>query len=158
MTVKAAILFLSLCLPALADLAAGQQAMKNGDYATALNEFLPLAKEGDAIAQFNLGVMYDGGQGVPQDYAEAARWYRKAAGQGNANAQFSLGLVYAKGQTVKRDYIEAYMWLNLAASSTNGDVQTKFVNARELIAKKMSAKQIAEGQRRARDWSPTQSR
>ena len=49
--VKAAILSLLLCLPAVADLAAGQQALKNGDYATALKEFLPLAEQGDAVAQ-----------------------------------------------------------------------------------------------------------
>jgi TPR repeat protein len=66
--VKAAILFVSLSLPALADLATGLQAMKNGDYATALNEFLPLAKSGNSSAQFNLGIMYYQGQGVPQDY------------------------------------------------------------------------------------------
>jgi hypothetical protein len=41
----AAILFLSLCAPALADLAAGQKAYDKGDYATALKEFLPLASE-----------------------------------------------------------------------------------------------------------------
>jgi hypothetical protein len=192
-TVKAVILLLSFCLPILADLAAGQQAMKNRDYAAALHEFLPLANAGDAIAQFNLGMMYDAGQGVAQDYAEAARWYRKAADQeyataqvnlgnlyshgqgvpqdyteaarwyrraaehGNADAQYELGMVYANGQSVKRDYIEAYMWLNLASSRTNGDVHAQFLNARELIAEKMSAKQIAEGQRRAREWSPTKS-
>ena len=128
------------------------------DNAEAVRWYRKAADQGNANAQFSLGVKYDNGQGVPQDYAEAIRWYRKAADQRNANAQFSLGQIYAKGQTVKRDYIEAYMWLNLAFSSTNGDVQTKFVNARELIAKKMSAKQIVEGQRRAREWNATRSR
>ena len=76
MTVKAAIIFFGLCLPAFADLAAGQQALKIGDYAKALSEFMPLATAGDVIAQFNLGAMYDAGQGVPQDYAEAANCAR----------------------------------------------------------------------------------
>ena len=95
---------------------------------------------------------------MPQDYAEAERWYQKAADQGNANAQFSLGLMYAKGQVVKRDYVEAYMWLNLAAARATGDDQTRFVRERELVAKKMSSKKIAEGQRLAREWNPATSR
>ena len=51
------------------------------------------ADQGDASAQYNLGVMYHFGKGVPQNYAEAAKWYRLAADQGNANAQHSLGLM-----------------------------------------------------------------
>ena len=47
------------------------------DYATALQLNLPLANAGSAVAQFNLGLMYDKGNGVPEDYAEAARWFRK---------------------------------------------------------------------------------
>jgi len=85
--VRAAILFLALCLPALADLAAGQRAYFSRDYATALKEFPPLARQGNADAQFHLGVMYEFGEGVPQDYKEAARWYRLAADQGDAHAQ-----------------------------------------------------------------------
>ena len=49
------------------------------------------AEQGDSMAQFNLGLMYDNGRGVPQDNTEAAKWYRKAAEQGYANAQFNLG-------------------------------------------------------------------
>ncbi len=50
------------------------------------------ADQGVADAQSNLGVMYDNGEGVPQDHAEAVRWYRLAADQGLALAQFSLGV------------------------------------------------------------------
>ena len=53
-----------------------------GDYATALAEFLPLAKQGHIVAQYYLGLMYDEGQGVNQDYAEALKWYRRAAERG----------------------------------------------------------------------------
>ena len=58
------------------------------------------ADQGNADAQFNLGVMYAEGRGVPRDDAEAARWYRCAADQGEAAAQFNLGLMYAKGEGV----------------------------------------------------------
>jgi uncharacterized protein len=219
--VKAAILFLALCLPAWADLAAGQQAIKNGDYATALKEFLPLARQGNpdaqfnlgnmvsyirrerecvrptqprldvrqrqgrearlrsngqgvtqdyaeavrwyrksaeqgnAFAQLNLGFMYAHGQGVTQDYAEAAKWYRKSAEQGNADAQNNLGLMYDNGQGVTQDYVEAHMWLNLAASKSNGEDQNRRSDLRDAVAKKMTPQQIAEAQRRAREWKPT---
>ena len=61
------------------------------DYAEAARWFRKAADQGLAEAQFNLGIMYDGGQGVAQDYAEAVRWFRKAADQSLAAAQFNLG-------------------------------------------------------------------
>jgi hypothetical protein len=91
---------------------------------------------------------------VPQDYAEAVRWYRKAADQGYLNAQTILGFMYAQGQGVPQDYAEAHMWLNLAASRASGENQKKYAEARESIAKKMTSQQIAEAQRRAREWKP----
>ena len=49
------------------------------NYATALREWTPLAKQGDADAQFSLGGMYLQGLGVPQDYKTAVKWYRRVA-------------------------------------------------------------------------------
>ena len=60
-------------------------AYDRGDYATAVQGFLVHAEQGDAAAQFNLGVMYNNGRGVLKDEAEAVRWYRLAA---DAAAQF----------------------------------------------------------------------
>ena len=40
-----------------------------------------LAEQGNATAQYNLGVMYHGGGGVPENYVEAVKWYRLAAEQ-----------------------------------------------------------------------------
>ena len=96
--VRAVILFFSLCLPAVADLAAGQRAFKNGDYATALKEFLPLAKQGNAVARgcSEAVAVYDEGRGVARDYKEAAKWYRLAAEQGNISAQVNLGVLYRR--------------------------------------------------------------
>ncbi|SRR5258708_4245542 len=67
------------------------------------------ADRGDAGAQYNLGVMYDGGEGqvVPQNYGEASKWYRKAAEQGFAKAQHNLGRKCSRGEGVPRDYDEA---------------------------------------------------
>ena len=90
-------------------------AYERGDHTTALRGFRIHAQRGDARAQFNFGVMYDKGEGVPQDYAEAARWFRRAADQGHASAQFNLGLRYDNGYGVPQDYAEALRWYRRAA-------------------------------------------
>ena len=114
------------------------------EYATALREYRPLAKRGDAKAQFGLGLMYGNGEGVPQDYAEAARWYRKAAAQGHATAQYNLGLMYGNGEGVPQDYVQAHMWYNLAASIfPPGEDRDKAVKNRDIVAKRMTPAQIA---------------
>ena len=61
------------------DLNKGVDAYNAGDYATALQEWRPLAEQGHVTAQFSLGVMYLNGKGVPQDYSEAVKWYQLAA-------------------------------------------------------------------------------
>lgn len=77
----------AVAAPAIAqDFDKGLAAARVGDYETALLEWRPLAAQGDADAQYNLGVMYDNGQGVIQDYAEAVNWYRLAAKQGFGHA------------------------------------------------------------------------
>jgi TPR repeat protein len=74
-----------------------------------------LAQEGDPVAQFNMGVRYAEGQGVPLDFIEAARWYSAAADQGDAPAQFNLGLLFYQGQGVERNLDYAYELFRLAA-------------------------------------------
>jgi len=118
------LVLLSLGVPALADLAAGQRAYAVGDYAGALREFLPLAQQGNATAQLNIGDLYNEGHAVPQDYQEAARWYRLAGEQGNAWAQLNLGVLYGKGQGVPQDYKEAAHWYRLAAEQGNAWAQS----------------------------------
>src|SRR6476469_4305989 len=73
-------------------------AFDRGDYATALGIWRPLAEQGNAFAQCNLGVAYANGHGVTQDVSEAVKWFRLAAGQGDAFAQSNLGVAYAKGE------------------------------------------------------------
>jgi TPR repeat protein len=86
--------------------------------------------------------------------AEAVRWYRKAAEQGEPFAQGSLSVMYLESRGVPKDYVEAHMWLNLAASRASGDDQKRFADIRDLVAKKMTSQQLAEAQRRAREWKP----
>jgi TPR repeat protein len=105
------------------------------------------AAQGNADAQFNLGLMYSIGQGVAQNYAEAAKLFHLAAVQGNADAQFNLGIMYDTGKGVAQDYVRAHMWLNLGAAS--GDASN--VKNRDLVARKMTSQQIAQAKIMARD-------
>lgn len=98
-------------------------AYERGDYATALNEFGPLAAKGHAKAQFNLGFMYDNGEGIPANYVEAARWYRKSAAQGNVLGQYSLGGMYYRGEGVSQNYKEAMKWFRKAAEQGDAYAQ-----------------------------------
>ena len=101
----------------------GFAAYKAADYAAALKEWRPLAEQGNADVQFNLGLMYDKGEGVLQDNAEALKWYRLAAEQGNAGAQNNLGVMYREGDGVLQDYAEAIKWFRLAAEQGNATAQ-----------------------------------
>ena len=60
----------------------GYTAYQADDFATALQEWKPLAEAGDANVQAILGIRYYIGQGKPQDYAEAMKWFRLAADEG----------------------------------------------------------------------------
>ena len=124
----------------------------------AVAELRAAAEQGDAVAQFNLGVMYATGEGVPQDDAEAARWYRLAAEQGNADAQYDLGLRYATGLGVPEDDVTAHMWFNFAASRSTGDVRDRAVQGRDRVAEELNASQRAEAQRLAREWDAAHPR
>ena len=128
----------------------GVAAHGKGDYATAMRLWRPLAEQGDASAQYNLGFMYDNSQGVTQDYATAMSWYRKAADQGFADAQNNLGFMYANGQGVPQDYVQAHMWWNLAAAKGDADA----IKNRDKVVAKMTPAQIAEAQKLAREWKP----
>ena len=146
----AVILLVSLSAPAWAGFQDGLAAYERGDYATALREWKPLAEAGIPEAQFNLGFMYDSGEGVPQDYAEAVRFYRLAAEQGYASAQLNLGFMYDNGRGVPQDYVQAHMWSNLAASRfAPGSDRDIAVKNRDIVAAKMTPAQIAEAQRLA---------
>ena len=128
------------------DLDAGLRAYDAGDFATALSEWMPLAGKGDAVAQYNLGLMYDKGNGVPQDYAEAVKLYRLAAKQGHASAQYNLGNKYELGEGVPQDYVRALIWYNFASRSGHADAE----KGRDNIAAKLTLADISVAQKLAR--------
>jgi TPR repeat protein len=111
-----------------ADFKAGLDAYNRGDFAAAYREWEPLAQSGDAHAQYNLGLLYARGHGVPQDRAAAAKWYEKAAEQGVPAAQYNLGVMYANGQGVQASPEQAAKWFLKAAEQGVTDAQTGLGN------------------------------
>jgi hypothetical protein len=124
------------------------------DFAEAAKWYRKAAEQGNAVAQLYLASLYYQGKGVPQDFAEAAKWHRKAADQGLSIAQALLGCLYVDGDGVPQDYAEGYFWLNLAVASSNGDLNLRARKIRDSASKKLTPQQIADTQRRAREWSP----
>ncbi len=149
-TVMLELVVVLVAAPAWADYEAGKEAYERGDYATELKEWGALAEQRLAEAQYNLGLVYDLGRGIPQDYKEAVRWYRRAADQGYAPGQLDLGLMYAHGRGVPQDYVQAHMWMNLAAAQGHELAR----EARDLLAEDMTPAQLAEARRLAQEWKP----
>jgi TPR repeat protein len=106
------------------------------------------AEKGLSQAQHGLGYMYKNGDGVVQDYKEAVKWYKKAAEQGDADGQFGLGTMYQNGHGVIQDIVSAHMWFNIA-SSNGHKIASAMIEM--FLIKEMTASQIAEAQKMARD-------
>jgi hypothetical protein len=173
------------------------------DHAKAVRWYRKAAEQGHASAQYNLGVSYQEGEGVPQDYVEAHVWLNIAvshassdkrekwvksrdevaqkmsrpqiaeaqhraressnaslpdaigdAERGDPAAQANVGIMYFEGKGVPQDFVEAHMWLNLATSRVTSDLKQTHARQREDVTREMTAPQIAEAQRRAREWTP----
>jgi TPR repeat protein len=78
-------------------------------------------------------------------------WYKRAAEQGDAKAQGNLGVAYLNGLGVPQDFVTALMWSNLAAAQGRESAKKN----KEILEKRMTAKQIAEAQRRSSEWKPS---
>jgi uncharacterized protein len=135
------------------------------DYAAAVHWFRKAVEEGqpwdetfhEACAHYDLGLMYYNGHGVAQDYAVAANCYRRAAELGDTNARFNLGLMFQNGQGVPRDLVESHMWLELSIDRVSRADYERVAHL-ERVASRMTSQQIAEAQRRARDWKPVRAK
>ena len=110
------------------------------------------ADQGDAEAQYNLGIMYNNGEGVPKDDAEAVRWFLLAAEQGHASAQLNLGFMYALGRGVLKDDVLAHMWYNTAGA--NGDEAAR--KQRDNLEDDMTRAEISRATELARFHRPGQ--
>lgn len=119
------------------------------DYTEAFKWYTKAAEQGFTPSQSFLGWAYASGKGVTESFKESIKWYQKAANEGDREAQLSLGILYLKGEDLNPDYIEAYKWVNLAAAMGH----TNAIRIRRKISLSMTPDQIAEGQRRAHDFS-----
>lgn len=124
--------------------------LRSQHYAQVYRAQIQAAYQGNAAAQYEIGVMYQTSRAVPQDFVEAARWYRRAAEQGHARAQYRLGSMYVIGQGVPESFFKAYIWLNLAASHG----VPRAAEYRDTVGYSLTARQITEAQRAARIWRP----
>lgn len=118
------ILVLCACLASAQTKTVGQLIadIEHGDKA-ALQELITLGNAGNAGARFNLGALYEQGNGVPKDYARAVNWYREAADQGDAEGQFRLGGMYYEGHGVPIDAVQVANWYRKAAEQGHSKAQ-----------------------------------
>ncbi len=105
------------------DIDKASKAYKVGNFREAAKWYRKAAERGMPMAQYELGILYMFGEGVPQDYKESISWHRKAAGQGMAVAQYELGSIYYRGSGVTQDYSEAKKWFQMAAEKGHEQAQ-----------------------------------
>jgi TPR repeat protein len=120
------------------------------DDEAAVKWYRKAAEQNNTEAQSCLGAWYYYGLRVPRDYTEAVKWYRKAAEQNNAPAQSCLGVCYERGQGVQSDIVEAYKFYKLAVEQNQGCADA--VGYLKRIVTQMTAAEIAEGERRVREF------
>ena len=102
-----------------------------------IQALLKRAESGDPRAQYDVGRMYQWGEGpthetgLPQDPEEAGKWYRKAAEQGHARAQYDLGYMYKSGEGVPPDHKEAVKWIRKAAEQGSAAAMLGLANIYE---------------------------
>lgn len=142
------LLIMLLCNTASAGKNEGATAFKNGDYATALREYLPLAEKGDSVAQFNVGFLYYRGLGTNSDHITAMKWLVKSAEQGNAEAQLKVGSMLYAGDGVKKDLVQSYKWLWLSELLKDENA----IPYRKEVEAQMSPSELKEAQKLAGDW------
>ncbi len=99
----------------------GMNAVLARDYVKALTIWTPLAINGDATPQFQLGWLYEQGYGAEKNYQTALEWYNRAAEQGYPYAQSAIGRMFRDGLGVAKDFRRARMWFSIAAASSDPD-------------------------------------
>src|SRR5882762_1706329 len=119
-----------------------------GAQAKSLPDLRKLAAHGDADAQWQVGVRYHNGEGVPRDDVQAMQWFLRAATQGHATAQATLGAYYWAGRGVPQDLSKAYFWSALALAQ--GDENSK--SRLEGLASQMTRAQISAARQQAEVW------
>jgi TPR repeat protein len=103
----------------------------SGNHTGAARLVLQAAQAGHPTATYEMGYLYENGDGVPKDLAQAAQWYQKGAAMGDAASESVLGLFYEEGQQVPDDWIEAAKWYQKSAAQNNASGQSRLGRAYE---------------------------
>jgi hypothetical protein len=122
------------------------------DYKRAVALWRPLAERGDVNAEYNLGVMYEMGHGVPVNKSQAALWYRKAAENGFPAAMENLATLITAASRGPENLVSAYMWLRIAAERDPNDADAP--HNMSILMRYMSYAQITRAENLARVWTP----
>jgi uncharacterized protein len=145
----AILLLVMIVVPVYAnDFQEGLDAIHEMSYEKALKKLIPLAEHGHPVAQYNIGVMHEWGNGVPQDNANALKWYKRSAERSNKDAQNNLGALYSKGEGTEQNFIEALKWFIISAESGSEGGQKNI----QIVEKRMNYEQISQAQKLANDW------
>lgn len=120
-----AALFLIAGPPARADIGAAKQALGRGDYEAAALELLPLARAGDAEAQYHLALLHEQGAGVLRNDSMAVAWLRKAAQAGHVEAMVRLANFLELGRGAPRNPKEAVDWYKKATAAGSVPAKTR---------------------------------
>jgi uncharacterized protein len=101
----------------------GKSAFLRKEYQRAFALLYPLAENGDAFAQTNIGYMLSQGLGIGKNEKEAIKWYEKAALKGDSNAQFNIGSMCETGRGIEQSYEKAFAWYTKSAEQGNAFAQ-----------------------------------
>ena len=124
------------------------------DHAESIHWFRLSAEQGHLPAAISLALKYRDGTGVPKTLEQAFQWFLWAADLGDVAAMTEVGGMYAAGRGVAQDDVSAYMWLDLATRYAGGEDREFLLIDREGVAQRLNARQIAEAERRANEWTP----
>jgi len=143
------VLVLLFSTPSFAnDFQEGLDAIHGTNYNKALEKLRPLAEQGHVAAQYNLGVMHEWGDGVPQNNLLAIKWYRRAAENFHKDAQNNLGAMYSKGEGVEQNFIKALKWFVISGENGSEDGRKNI----DIVEKRMTSEQITLARKLAREW------
>jgi TPR repeat protein len=121
---KKFLIFMLICISLIAnDFNDGIKLYNENNFKDAAIAFTKSANTGDTEAQYILGYLYAGGQGVKHDFKQALYWYKKAASSGHIKAQINLGYMYISAQGTKKNYKEGAYWINKAKKTGNSKAQ-----------------------------------
>ena len=138
---------MGLSIKAFSDnLLEGFDAYNKKDFFSAYNKWLPLAEEGDFIAQHSLGILYKRGEGVSKNYNLSFKWFKLSAEQGYAFSQTALGDMYNNGFGIKKDNIKAFMWWYIAADQHESDAKTLL----KILSTKMTGQDLEKAKNKVK--------